>query len=182
MINFDLEKMLFTIPAEEHGIEEVAKVLRSHPEVKFVSFAGVDLGGHFTDEKIPIKTFIDDMEKLLENGVQTDGSSVALPEIANLANARVDILPDKDVNWYVEYNFSNMDFATGLPVGTLRIPSFLRHNNDRMVGSRIFCKDSIRKFKTRLMEMLKQYPYVVEYLDGINSIDDIEEINLTSAT
>ena len=51
-----------------------------------------------------------------------------------------------------------------------------------MVGSRIFCKDSIRKFKTRLMEMLKQYPYVVEYLDGINSIDDIEEINLTSAT
>ena len=82
MINFDLEKMLFTIPAEEHGIEEVAKVLRAHPEVKFVSFAGVDLGGHFTDEKIPIKTFIDDMEKLLENGVQTDGSSVALPEIA----------------------------------------------------------------------------------------------------
>ena len=76
MINFDLEKMLFTIPAEEHGIEEVAKVLRAHPEVKFVSFAGVDLGGHFTDEKIPIKTFIDDMEKLLENGVQTDGSSV----------------------------------------------------------------------------------------------------------
>ena len=56
MINFDLEKMLFTIPAEEHGIEEVAKVLRAHPEVKFVSFAGVDLGGHFTDEKIPIKT------------------------------------------------------------------------------------------------------------------------------
>lgn len=182
MINFDLEKMLFTIPAEEHGIEEVAKVLRAHPEVKFVSFAGVDLGGHFTDEKIPIKTFIDDMEKLLENGVQTDGSSVALPEIANLANARVDILPDRDVNWYVEYNFSNMDFATGLPVGTLRIPSFLRHNNDRMVGSRIFCKDSIRKFKTRLMEMLRKYPYVVEYLDGINSIDDIEEINLTSAT
>ena len=41
MINFDLEKMLFTIPAEEHGIEEVAKVLRAHPEVKFVSFAGV---------------------------------------------------------------------------------------------------------------------------------------------
>ena len=40
MINFDLEKMLFTIPAEEHGIETVANVLRAHPEVKFVSFAG----------------------------------------------------------------------------------------------------------------------------------------------
>ena len=108
MINFDLEKMLFTIPADEHGIASVQEVLKAHPEVKFVSFAGVDLGGHFTDEKIPIKTFIDDMGRMLENGVQTDGSSVALPEIANLANARVDILPDKEVNWYVEYNFSNM--------------------------------------------------------------------------
>ena len=39
MINFDLEKMLFTIPAEEHGIESVTEVLCEHPEVKFVSFA-----------------------------------------------------------------------------------------------------------------------------------------------
>ena len=48
-----------------------------------------------------------------------------------------------------------------------------------------------REFSARILyassrqdswEMLKQYPYVVEYLDGINSIDDIEEINLTSAT
>lgn len=182
MINFDLEKMLFTIPADEHGIASVQEVLKAHPEVKFVSFAGVDLGGHFTDEKIPIKTFIDDMGRMLENGVQTDGSSVALPEIANLANARVDILPDKEVNWYVEYNFSNMDYATGLPIGTLRIPSFLRHNNDRMVGSRIFCKEAIDKFASRLVGLLHKYPYVVDYLDGISSVDDIDEITLTSAT
>ena len=48
-----------------------------------------------------------------------------------------------------------------------------------------------REFSARILyassrqdswRMLKQYPYVVEYLDGINSIDDIEEINLTSAT
>lgn len=182
MIDFDLNKMLFTIPAGEHEVSEVKKILMAHSEVKFVSFSGVDLGGHFTDEKIPIKTFIDDMEKLLANGVQTDGSSVALPEIANLANARVDILPDKDVNWYVEYNFSNIDFETKLPVGTLRIHSFLRHNNDRLVGSRIFCKEAVEKFSKRLMKLIKDHPYVVEYLDGIDSLEEIEEISLTSAT
>ena len=45
------------------------------------------------------------MEKLLEHGVQTDGSSVALPMIADLGNAKVDIIPDLDVNWYVDYNY-----------------------------------------------------------------------------
>ncbi len=43
------------------------------------------------------------MGEALENGVQTD-PKVALPEIANLANARVDILQIRMWNWYVEYN------------------------------------------------------------------------------
>ncbi len=67
-----------------------------------------------------------------------------------------------------------MDLRPACQSGTLRIPSFLRHNKDRMVDREFSGKDSIRKFKTRLMEM-KQYPYVVKYLDGINWIDDIEE-------
>ena len=133
MLNFDLDKMLFTLTPEEHEVHTVRKILAKHPEVKFVSLTGVDQGNHNTDEKIPINTFIKDMPKLIENGVQTDGSSVALPVIAELSNARVDIIPDMDVNWYVEYNFDNIDYTTDLPVGTLRIPSFLRHNADVMV-------------------------------------------------
>ena len=53
---------------------------------------------------------------MLEHGVQTDGSSVHLPKIAELNNAKVDMIPDKSVNWYVDYNFDNVskeDRASG---------------------------------------------------------------------
>ena len=182
MINFDLDRMLFTIPIENHDVKTVEKILKEHPEVKFVSLTGVDLGGHNTDEKIPVDAFMDDMEKILWDGVQTDGSSVALPVIAALSNARVDILPDKDVNWYVEYNYHNIDYKTGLPTGTLRIPSFLRHNGDRMVGSRIFCRRAVKRFKRGLLKLLDENPYVFKYLHGLDGVQDIEKIVLTSAT
>ena len=166
MLDFDLDKMLFTIPAEKHDEKEIAAILEAHPEVKFVSLTGVDLGNHNTDEKIPMKAFVEDMAKILWDGVQTDGSSVALPLIAELSNARVDILPDKEVNWYVEYNFMNIDYKTGLPVGTLRIPSFLRHNNERMVGSRIYARRLTKKFRRGLMELIQNNPYVTDYIGG----------------
>ena len=182
MITFDLDKMLFTVRPEENNEDNLRKLLADHPEVKFVSLTGVDLGNHNTDEKIPVRAFVEDMETILKEGVQTDGSSVALPGIAKLSNARVDILPDRDVNWYVEYNYMNADYKTGLPVGTLRIPSFLRHNGSRMVGSRFFNKTTTEMFKDGLMELLKEYPYVFDYIGGVSSADDIDEIVLTSAT
>ncbi|NLA70071.1 MAG: glutamine synthetase [Clostridiales bacterium] len=174
--------MLFTLGPNEHDVDAVKAALKAHPEVKFVSLTGTDLGNHQTDEKIPVNAFLEDAEKILWNGVQTDGSSVALPCIAELSNARVDILPDVDVNWYVEYNFDNIDFYTGLPTGTLRIPSFLRHNADNMVGSRIFLRRAAKRFRRGLMKELEENPYVFEYLDGVNSVDEIEEIVLTNAT
>ncbi len=182
MIKFDLNRMLYTLAPDEHDPETVRARLASHPEVKFVSFTGVDMGGHNTDEKIPVKAFTDDMEKLLANGVQTDGSSVALPTIADLSNARVDIMPDPDVNWYVEYNFDNIGYDTGLPTGTLRIPSFLRHNGDTMVGSRTFLKDSIRRFISEFEAVLRENQYVFDHIGGVGSIDDIDEYLLTNAT
>lgn len=182
MINFDLDEMLFTISPAEHDAAKISAILEKHPEVKFVSMVGVDLGGHCTDEKIPVKTFVGDIDKTLTGGVQTDGSSVALPLIAELSNARVDIIPDLDVNWYVEYNYNNFDFATGLPIGTLRIPSFLRHNNECMVGSRIFTKVQTEHFTEGLMKALKDNPYVFKYIAGVDSVDEIEELKLTSAT
>lgn len=182
MINFDLNSMLFTIPADSHDEESVLSVLDKHQEVKFVSFRGVDLAGHVIDENIPIRLFKEDFAKLMSSGVQTDGSSVALPLIAELSNARVDILPDSDVNWYVEYNYLNIDYKTGLPVGTLRIPSFLQHNGDRPVGPRVFLKAQIARFKENLIKTLKDNPYVFEYIGGIESADEIESLSLTSAT
>lgn len=176
-----LEKMLFNIPKGEHSPEEIRKILGDHPEVKFVSLVGLDIGGHDTDEKIPVKLFQDDMEKFLTQGVQTDGSSVVLPKIAELNNAKVDIIPDTGVNWYVDYNLNNIDETTGLPIGTLRIPSFLVHNDTAEVGSRVILRDAVEAFKRGLFQLMKENPYVVEHLP-INSVDDIDEILLTSAT
>ena len=182
MINFDLNRMLFTLTPDEHDEETVRSRLMAHPEVKFVSFTGVDMGNHSTDEKIPVALFLNDMEKMLESGVQTDGSSVALPTIADLSNARVDIVPDTDVNWFVEYNYNNKDYETGLPTGTLRIPSYLRHNGDTMVGSRIYLKESVDRFLIGLRKALEDNPYVFEHIGGLESIDEIDELLLTNAT
>lgn len=174
--------MLFTLTPDEHDEETVRSRLMAHPEVKFVSFTGVDMGNHSTDEKIPVALFMDDMANMLESGVQTDGSSVALPTIADLSNARVDIVPDTDVNWFVEYNFANRDYETGLPTGTLRIPSYLRHNGNTMVGPRKYLKDSVDRFLAGLHETLKENPYVFEHIGGVDSVEEIEELLLTNAT
>ena len=147
MLGFDLDKMLFNIPAGRHEKEDIIKVLEEHPEVQFVSFAGLDIAGNDTDERIPIKLFLDDMDDMLVHGVQTDGSSVDLPKIADLNNAKVDLVPDLSVNWYVDYNYDNVDPKTGLPVGTIRIPAFLVHNEKTEVGARSILRNSINAFK-----------------------------------
>lgn len=181
MLDFEFDKMLFNIPAEEHKPEEIASVLNAHPEVKFVSLVGVDVGGHDTDEKIPVEIFLDGMEKFLTHGVQTDGSSVVLPKIADLNNAKVDIIPDTSVNWYVDYNYNHVDGKTGLPVGTLRIPSFLVHNDTAEVGSRVILRDAVKNFKRDLYQILRENPYIFEYLP-IDSVSEIEDLSLTCAT
>jgi glutamine synthetase len=176
-----IDKMLFNIPAGKHSVKEIEEMLKQHKEVKYVSLVGLDIGGHDTDEKIPVDLFIKDMAKFLEQGVQTDGSSVMLPKIAELNNAKVDIIPDLSVNWYVDYNFAHITEDTKLPVGTLRIPSLLIHNDDTEVGSRVILRNAVNAFKKELRELLEKNPYIFEYLD-IPSADEIENIELTAAT
>ena len=173
--------MLFTIPPEAHSEKELKEILTAHPEVKFVSVVGIDVGGHDTDEKIPVNEFLQDIEGFLTGGVQTDGSSVVLPGIADLNNGKVDIIPDRTVNWFVDHNFNYRDPDTGLPVGTLRIPSSLVHNDSDRVGSRVILRDAIFNFKQDLMELLRDNPYVFDYVE-IDSIEDIERLDVTAAT
>ena len=182
MLDFKLDAMLLQIPADKHEKTDLMKILKEHPEVQFVSMAGLDMVGNDTDERIPIRLFLEDMEDMLTHGVQTDGSSVNLPKIAELNNAKVDMIPDFSVNWYVDYNFDNVDRLTGLPVGTLRIPAFLIHNDKHAVGSRVILRDAIDKFKADLMQLLREHPYAFQYMEGVENADDIEEIRITSAT
>ena len=41
--------------------------------------------------------------------VQTDGSSVALPGIATLNDAKIDMVVDKECDWFIDYNNYLMD-------------------------------------------------------------------------
>ena len=127
-------KLLHYIEPSKMSIEELKQLIMDTEEIKFISLAGIDLGNHSTDERIPKEYIMSDFEDFLENGIQTDGSSVFLPIIAELNNAKVDIIPDKDVKWFIDYNTKNLD-ENGQPKGTLDIPSFLKHSN-KYVGSR----------------------------------------------
>ena len=172
--------LLRVIRKEDHNSEKLIQILNDNKQIRFVSLMGIDLGGNATDEKIPIELFIKDMDDFLEKGIQTDGSSVELHEIATLNNAKVDLLPDLDVNWYIDYNTEITDYETNLPVGTLKIPSFLIHNNKK-VCSRGILERATNNLENTLMDLLKKYPNLLNNLD-IDSVDDIENINITSAT
>ena len=50
MLDFDFERMLFKIPPNEHTNEEIAEILKAHPEVQFVSMVGLDIAGHCLGE------------------------------------------------------------------------------------------------------------------------------------
>jgi len=175
-----INNLIYTIPKEKHNVKELIKILKDHPEIQFVSLMGVDLGGNTTDERIPIKLFINDIEDSLKYGIQTDGSSVVLNQIATLNNARVDIVPDLDVNWFVDYNHKYLLEETNLPIGTLKIPSFLIHNNKK-IDSRSILQRSIGNFKKRLIEICKEYPHMIKNI-GIDNVDQIDKVILTAAT
>ncbi|MBQ7199496.1 MAG: glutamine synthetase [Selenomonadaceae bacterium] len=170
--------LLYTIKANTPK-EEIIRQLREHPEIKFVSMMGIDLAGNDTDEKIPVRIFIKDMDEFFEGrAVQTDGSSVVLPGIATLNNAKVDMPVDHSVNWFVDYNFEHYDNVTNRPVGTLRIPSFLIHEGNR-VDSRAVLTDTLIYVKKELVDLFHRYPEVSGL--AVNG-KDIVDITFTSAT
>jgi len=90
-------ELLFTVPASERNPRGLRALLASHPEIRFASLAGVDLGGNDTDERIPVSHFLEHAEEYLAGGVQTDGSSVVLPGIATLNDGKVDLVADPGV-------------------------------------------------------------------------------------
>jgi glutamine synthetase len=171
--------LIYTISKADHSEKNLKKILTLHPEIKFVSVVGIDLAGNDTDTKIPIRIFLDDIDGFLKGAVQTDGSSVAFPGIATLNNGKIDMVPDVNVNWFIDYNFENIDEETGKPVGTLRLPCFLLHEG-KAIDSRHILKSSIANIENNLMELYKQYPALLDEY-GI-TIDDIEDIIATAAT
>lgn len=172
------DDLVYVIPAGQYGKEGVLALLEQHPEIKFVSLVGIDLAGNDTDEKIPISVFFDEYDKFFNaTAFQTDGSSVVLPGIATLSNARVDIKADPSVNWFIDYNDSNIDPETGKPVGTLRIPSFLRHATG-FIDSRSILRNTCDYVGDQILALVKKYGIKGTSINP----DDIEKIVFTTAT
>ena len=172
--------LLYVIPAAGHNAEAIVAILDCHPEIKFVSLVGIDLAGNDTDEKIPVTIFKKDIHDFFTgSAVQTDGSSVVLTGIASLNNAKVDMLADPTVNWFVDYNYEHIDEETGKPVGTLRIPAFLEHDGLR-VDSRSILAQSLQYVSGELLALLKSGKTIagLEHLNG----EDVAEIIFTSGT
>ena len=174
-----MPELVYVIPAGSSK-EQIREILTNHTEIKFVSLMGIDMAGNDTDEKIPVELFLKDMDAFYAGrAVQTDGSSVVLTGIATLNNAKVDMPIDPSVNWFVDYNTEHIDEATGFPVGTLRIPSFLIHEGKR-VDSRAVLADTLSYVKNELLDIFHQTPHIsgLENMDGNN----VADIQFTSAT
>lgn len=174
-----MDDLLYVIPANTPK-SKIARMLKSHPEIKFVSLVGIDLAGNDTDEKIPMRIFLKDMDEFYAGtAVQTDGSSVVLPGIATLNNAKVDMPIDPSVNWFVDYNYEHFDDETERPVGTLRIPAFLIHEGKR-VDSRAVLADTLEFVKKELLALFKKHPKLsgLEHVNGA----EVADIKFTSAT
>lgn len=175
-----MNKLLYIIKKENHNAEDLCKILKENSQIKFVSFVGIDLSGNDTDEKIPVKLFLENIDSYLNGiAVQTDGSSVVLPGIATLNNAKVDMITDLDSKWFVDYNFNFIDHETNKPVGTLRIPCFLYHDN-KPVDSRHILKATVSTVKENLFRLFNDKPELLNIYEI--SPDDIEDIIVTSAT
>ena len=172
-----MKDLIYFISSSDRNVEGLTRILSAHPEIRFVSLVAVDLGGNDTDEKVPVSHFIKNINEYLSGGVQTDGSSVVLPGIATLNDGKVDLIADPEVNWFVDYNHEHN--GSHAPVGTLRIPSFLKHR-DRLVDSRSMLRTAMASGERRVMDLLRQNTGLTHEL-GIEP-REIKEVKLIAAT
>lgn len=175
-----VNNLIYTIKPEQHNEADLKALLEQHPEIKFVSLAGIDLVGHETEEKIPIKAFLNDITKFLEDvAIQTDGSSVYLPHIATIDNAKIDMKADLARIWFVDYNFENIDSLTKLPVGTLKIPCFLFHDGIA-VCSRHILLNAVNYFEKQTLHLIEASDHFTnDFGFGAN---EINQLSITAAT
>lgn len=147
--------MLYYIEAYKFSKNELIELIKSESQIKFVSLSAVNLGNNHTDEKIVISELTENYDSFMTKGIQTDGSSVFLPLIADLNHAQVSLIPDKSVKWFVDYNYEHLDQETGKPVGTLVIPSFIEHCG-KMVCSRSILKRTRDYFEKEIVRLFNE--------------------------
>ncbi len=164
--------MIYYIDAPRLTKEEIIDEIKSQPNVLFVSLSTVDLGGNHTDERIPVREFLENYDGLMLRGIPTDGSSVELPGIADIDNAKVDIIPDKNVRWLIDYSSHHFTEEEHLSIGTLVIPSFLYHEG-KQVGSRGVLLRAVEALERDTREIIENSPSLQKELDIVLPIEDV---------
>lgn len=175
-----MSDVLMYIKPENNKKSNFLKLMKENPQIKFVSLSAVDLGNNHTDEKIPISEMINDFDAFMQNGIQTDGSSVFLPHIADINNAKVSLIPDDSVKWLVDYNPYHLDKKTGNPIGTLIIPSFITHS-DKKVCSRSVLERAVKYFESEIVNIVNSNSEISKSI-GIDENDEVIEAIVTAAT
>ncbi len=148
-----LNKIPYFLTEGQKNKKGLSDFLRMNPNVKFVSLSGIDFLGNDVDERIPAAYFLKNFDDIISGGVQTDGSSVNLPGIATISDAKIDFIIDHDAKWFVDYSFDESIFGPE-PIGTIRIPVFFKHH-DKFYCSRSVLKKSLEHVSTEVLKVLK---------------------------
>lgn len=172
--------MLYYIEAFKYDKHELIELIKSERQIKFVSLSAVNLGNNHTDEKIVISELTENYDAFMKSGIQTDGSSVFLPLIADINHAQVSLIPDKSVKWFIDYNYEHLDAETGRPIGTLVIPSFIEHCG-RMVCSRSILKRTRDFFESELVRLFNENENLRSSIDLLPG-RRIKKATITAAT
>ena len=64
-VGFFNERFIIRYSPANSTKEDIIATLKQHPEIKFVSLVGIDLAGNDTDEKIPMRIFLEDIDAFL---------------------------------------------------------------------------------------------------------------------
>ncbi|HQO08627.1 MAG TPA: glutamine synthetase [Clostridiales bacterium] len=173
-----LDSLCYYVKDENKNREGLKLLTEEHSNIRFVSLFGVDFLGNDVDERIPIGYFLDNIEDIFSGGVQTDGSSVNLPGIATINDAKIDFIVDTKAKWFIDYNLEGNIFGTE-PTGTIRIPVFFRHH-DKFYCSRSVLKNTLEYVKNEMLSLLRSDR---DFLKR-NKIDhsDIADIYFTTGT
>jgi glutamine synthetase len=152
--------------------------VKKYPNVKFVSLSGIDFLGNDVDERIPVRYFLKNIDDIFSGGVQTDGSSVHLPGIATISDAKIDFIVDTGAVWFIDYTLEENIFGPE-PVGTIRIPVFFKHH-DNFYCSRSVLKNTIDHVRENILRILQENPQILEKLQV--NYADIADVYFTTGT
>ena len=166
------------VPGEVKNAGDLLKFLKNRPEIRFVSLVGVDFLGNDTDERIPVSYFLDHVHEIMDGGVQTDGSSVNLPGIATLNDAKIDFIVDAAGEWFVDEN-REYPLGSGEYLSTLRIPAFFKHGTETYC-SRSLLKETAAFAQGRICEILQSDPLFEE--EWGFPVSEMEDAYLTLGT